>query len=149
MATQSYGALTLDLPEPWEDQSILTFVKRPKGRMATASVQDMTRNLVINRARADGSFDAEDLAAHHLEGLRAAIPDVEVLGEERLEIAGSPAVAREVRFSTPTKGVAQQLHVFVVHETLALTCVGTGSAGLAFNTRRKEMLAILQSLQVA
>lgn len=148
MVLQRYGALSLDLSEDWEDQSILTFVRRPRARMATAAVQDMARNLVINRAPCDGSFDAADLAAHHLESLKAALPDVEILKEEQLDLAGSAAVVREVRFSTPTKGLAQQLHAFVVKDELVLTCVGTASAGMAFQGLRKELMDILQSLRV-
>ena len=148
MASHTFGALTLDLPGEWEDQTILTFVKRPKARMATAAVQDMNRNLIISRAWADGTFDVHDLAATHLEGLKAAIPDLEVLKEDTAEIAGAPALLREVRFATPSSGIAQQLHVFVVRGELALTCVGTGSAGMAFQWLRKEMLGILESLQV-
>lgn len=148
MSRQSFGALSLDLPSDWEDQSLLTFIKRPKGRMATAAVQDMTRNLVINRIPADGSFTAEDLADLHFDSLRASIPDLEVLREESLEVLGAPAVLKEVSFSTPTKGVAQQLQVFVVLEELALSCVGTGNAGMAFQTLRKDVLGILDSLEL-
>ena len=100
MASHTFGALTLDLPGEWEDQTILTFVKRPKARMATAAVQDMNRNLIISRAWADGTCDVHDLAATHLEGLKAAIPDLEVLKEDTAEIAGAPSPLREVLSAT-------------------------------------------------
>lgn len=148
MPAHSFGRLRLDIPDGWQDQSIITLVKPPKGRMATAGVTDVTRNLIISRAEADGSFTAAELAAVNLESLQAALPDLKVISEETVEVAGQPAIAREIQFATPEKGLVQQLQVFVIVGDLALTCVATGSAGLSFSNLRKEALKIFQGMAI-
>ncbi len=148
MSARSFGRIRLDVPDDWQDQSIITLVKPPKGRMATAGVTDVTRNIIINRAEADGSFTAAELAAVHLESLQAALPDLKVISEETVEVSGQPAIAREVQFATSEKGLVQQLHLFVIVDDLALTCIATGSAGLSFSNLRKEVLKIFQGMTV-
>ena len=145
MASMQFGAINLDVPDDWEDQSVITLVKRPK---AMAGVRDLTRNLMISRAPADGTFDGDALAEIQMESLKAALDDLEVVDEGTLEIGEHSARTREIRFSTPEKGLVQQLHVHVLHGAYAYTIVGTGSAGLAFDGLRKDLLKIVSSFSV-
>ena len=145
--SQRFGDLELALPPKWTDQSVLTFV-RPSDRPAgVAGAPDLQRNFVLVRAPADGSFGLKDLAPQHLARLQAAIPQIEGLKEGEEVIDGAPALIREVRFPTPGHGLAQQLHVFLIHGDQAFTMVGTGSAGLVFEGLRKELLLLVRSFR--
>ena len=145
--TERYGDLELELPPKWSDQSVLTFVRPPDRPAGVAGAPDLQRNFVLVRAPADGTFDTRALADQHLASLRTALPNLEVLGESEETVDGAKALLREVRFPTPAHGLAQQLHVFVILGNQAFTMVGTGSAGLVFNTLKKELLSIVRSLR--
>jgi hypothetical protein len=143
MVLHRFGALEIDVPTQWSDQSTITFV-----RDQSKPPSKLRENFVITRAPFDGSYTLEDLARAHLDGLRAQVPGVSVASEEKIEIDGLPAIAREVRFPTPQHGTAQQLHVFHIRGDLAYTMVGIGSAGPAFERTRDELFAIVKSLKV-
>ena len=145
MARMKFGAINLDVPDDWEDQSIITLVKRPN---SMAGVRDLTRNFMISRAPADGSFDVDALAEIQMQSLQAALDDLQVIDEGALEIGEYSVRTREIRFSTPDKGLVQQLHAHLVHGAYAYTIVGTGSAGLAFDGLRKELLQIISSFSI-
>ena len=138
-----FGAIELDVPEEWSDQSVLTLV-----RDQTKPPTPLRQNFVITRAPFDGSYTLDDLANAHLSALRAQVPGINVVGEERIDIDGLPAIAREVRFPTPQHGTAQQIHVFHIRGATAYTMVGIGSAGAAFEKTRNELLGIVKSFRV-
>jgi hypothetical protein len=144
MALHRFGPIEIDVPPQWSDQSVLTLVRDETG----ARPQELRRNFVITRAPFDGSFTLEDLARGHFAALSAQVPNITLVGESLLEIDGLPAFAREVRFPTPQHGVAQQLHVFHIRGDTAYTMVGIGSAGVAFEKTRAELLGIVTSFRV-
>jgi hypothetical protein len=146
MVVHRFGTIELDVPPEWSDQSVLTFVRETDETRARAT--ELRRNFVITRAPFDGSFSLDELSRGHLSALTAQVPNISVVREEMLEIDGVPAFAREVRFPTPQHGLAQQLHVFHIRGDTAYTMVGIGSAGVAFERTRDELLAIVKSLRV-
>jgi hypothetical protein len=138
-----FGAIELDVPEEWSDQSVLTLV-----RDQTKPPTQLRQNFVITRAPFDGSYQLDELAQAHLSALSAQVPGISVVREEKIEIDGLPAIAREVKFPTPQHGTAQQLHVFHIRGDTAYTMVGIGSAGAAFERTRTELLGIVKSFKV-
>jgi hypothetical protein len=139
-----FGTIEVEVPPEWSDQSVLTLVREE----SSSKNQTLRRNFVITRAPFDGTFTLEDLARGHFAALTSQVPNISLVREELIEIDGLPAFTREIRFPTPQHGLAQQLHVFHIRGDTAYTMVGIGSAGVAFEPTRQELLAIVKSFRV-
>lgn len=148
MVLHRFGTLELDVPPEWSDQSVITFVREDETKASRIKTPELKKNFVLTRAPFDGSYTLEELSRAHLAALRAQVPKIEVLREETIDVDSQPAMVREIRFPTPEHGLAQQLHVFLIRGRTAYTMVGLGSAGLAFDATRTELLAIIQSLRI-
>ena len=148
VVTHRFGTLELDVPPKWSDQSVITLVREFEERPGLARMPELRKSFVVTRAPFDGTFTVEELAHTHLAALRAQILKLELVREDMIEIDGTPAYTREIRFPTPQHGLAQQLHVFMILGDKAYTMVGIGSAGISFDSTRLELLEIIKSFKV-
>ena len=144
MVLHRFGTIEIEVPPEWSDQSVLTLVREENA----SKNQILRRNFVITRAPFDGTFTLEELARGHFAALSGQVPNITLVKEELIEIDGLPAFIREIRFPTPQHGLAQQLHVFHIRGDTAYTMVGIGSAGVAFDPTRDELLEIVKSFRV-
>ncbi len=114
------GALSLDLPEQWDDRSIYTFVAPEQsmgaGLPTMAKTQGFRPNVVVTR---EGKGKYERLDAYAKDQLAASqkqLPQMKVLQEGPTQVAGVEALSRTFTFVVPQQNATvQQVQVFALH----------------------------------
>jgi hypothetical protein len=95
-----------ELPEGWEDRTMVTLVG-PRGARGFAA------NIVITREPIGGAAGVADYARRQLAAMKAELPRLEVLDEREVAHRGAPAFARLQRFEAGDD-VVQQAQTFVL-----------------------------------
>ncbi|MEW6735142.1 MAG: DcrB-related protein [Acidobacteriota bacterium] len=105
-----------DLPQGWEDRSMITLVG-PTGSSGFAA------NVVVTREHITAPTNIEDYAKEQGEAMAAEIPGVEVLDERAITLHGAPAFQRLQRFVLEGQHI-QQAQTFVLGEggIFVITC---------------------------
>ncbi|HEY0078955.1 MAG TPA: DcrB-related protein [Pyrinomonadaceae bacterium] len=108
-----------DLPEGWEDRSMITLVGRPEGT-------GFAPNVVVMRQRVAPQTSIEAYAREQRAATEAEIPGLEIIDERTATVGGAPAFQRLQRFSAHGLQL-QQAQTYVLGDGLVfvLTCTAT------------------------
>ena len=153
MSRTHYGNINLQIPDDWEDASIITLLPpTPESfsMLTTKGVGQQQPNLVIRRQSFSGEApDLEAFANAQEQMMRQLTEDVKVLSRETLTLSnsGRPSILREFSFRAEPSYI-QQLHVYFVVDQQVLTACGTGAADASFGKLRTSFLDLLHSIEL-
>ncbi len=147
MARATYHELTLDVPDGWEDASIISLLAPapPQASMLTTKRVDAERpNLILKRQRVPGGeLDLEAFAAEQERVMAQLVADVKIVARGTMTIGTTTAVTRELTFTAPPRALRQLQAYFLCGETL-FTAVGTAAFDPTFETMRRDFRRILE-----
>lgn len=114
------GALQFQLSDAWEDRSIYTFVA-PEQSIASAlptmaKTQGFRPNVVVTR-EPKGKYERIDAyAKDQLAASQKGLPNLKVVAEVQLTLAGKAAIKRTFTFVVPQQNAqVQQVQIFMLH----------------------------------
>jgi hypothetical protein len=108
-----------DIPEGWEDRSMITLV-------GPGGADDFAPNVVVMRERIEAGADVADYARRQRAMTEREIPDLQVLDERLTTVGGAPAFQRLQRFDAGGRRLQQaQVYVLTGHTAFVLTCTAT------------------------
>ncbi len=109
------NGFTTDLPDDWQDRSMITLVGPPRDGFAP--------NAVIMREPVGPRVSIEDYAREQREAALAEIPGLEIIDERPTRVNGCAAFQRLQRFSAQGR-MLQQTQTFVLAKGLVfvITC---------------------------
>ena len=111
-----------DLPEGWEDRSMITLVGAAGATGATGAT-GFAPNVVIMRQRVAPQTNIEAYAREQRAATEAEIDDLEVIDERAATVGGAPAFQRLQRFSAQGRRLQQaQTYVLGDRVVFILTC---------------------------
>lgn len=153
MAKTNFHDVTIDLPEGWANQSVITLVgPAPTSAMPTLKKRfHPARPSVIVRQLhvEEPPFDLAAFAQAQTEMMARLTPELEVAASDTTTIgpAQTPAELREYLVPTPD-GPLRQLHLyFTAHDRFYAFCA-TAADDLNFDEQRSDFLAIAGSIEV-
>ena len=129
---------TTELPDMWQDRSMITLVGPPKNGFAS--------NVVIMREDIPLNLSIEDYALQQRKAALAEIPGIEIIDERPTKINGSPAFQRLHRFIAQGRQLQQAQTFILGHEVVfAITCTATVEN---FNESISSFQQIVNSFQI-
>ena len=142
---QTYGSLTLEVPDDFEDETIIILRAPPKASAAPLRVSRgpiARATFVVKRVPLQGDpLPLERLARAEAEMLSASIPGVSVSEHEVRAIGGREAILFEVGFTGP-EGPMRQAHVSMLMGRSFVGFVATAPDDLAFASIRERLLEL-------
>lgn len=116
------GNFSLDVPEDWQDRSIISFV-------AETSPSEFAPNVVITREQIDEETSVEDYANRQFSITQAEVQGLKIIERRNTFINNSPAVQIVQTISAHGLNL-QQLQTFVLAEAeiFIITCTTTAAA---------------------
>ncbi len=130
----------LDIPDDWQDRSIISFV-------ATVSPNEFAPNVVITKEFVDSETSVEDYANKQFAVTQAEVEGLKIVERQNIEINGQPAVQIVQKIAAHGLNL-QQLQTFVLsdEEIFIITCTAT-AAGFEQHLTRFQKIA--QSLRLS
>lgn len=116
------GNYALEVPNDWQDRSIITFV-------ATVAPNEFAPNVVVTREPIDPEASVEDYAARQFAVTQAEVQGLSIVEQTNTTVGGKPAV--QIVQKIEAHGlVLQQLQTFVLgnEEIYIITCTATGAS---------------------
>jgi hypothetical protein len=112
------NGFTTDLPDNWQDRSMITLVGPPRDGFAP--------NAVVMRQPVGPRVSIEDYAQEQGQAARAEIPGLEIIDERPARVNGCPAFQRLQRFSAQGR-MLQQAQTFILGNGMifVITCTAT------------------------
>lgn len=111
---------TADLPEGWEDRSMITLV-------GATDASGFAANIVVTRQTVEGPENVEDYARTQAELMRNEVGDLQILDERAVEINGLPSYQRLQRFAGGNGQIIQQVQTFFLNNEIAFAVTGTAA----------------------
>lgn len=132
------GNFSLDIPDDWQDRSIISFV-------AAVAPNEFAPNVVITREFVDAETSVEDYAGKQFAVTQAEVEGLTIVEQQNITINGEPAVQIVQKISAHGLNL-QQLQTFVLadEEIFIVTCTATAAAFAQHLTRFQK---IAQSLR--
>lgn len=151
MASITHNSLTLNLPDGWEDATMVTLLAPQPARtvpMHAGGAQTERPNVVIRREHLPGSaVTVAEFSQAQFHVLQQVMDDVTELATGELTVANDlPALSRDVSFSTPD-GLMRQSQVFFRAGDDFYFAVLTASMDMDFDSVRDDFLAILEGVR--
>ena len=115
------GNFALDLPDDWQDRSIISFV-------AQTSANEFAPNVVITREPVDREASVEDYASRQFNVTQAEVEGLQITEQHNTFIGGQPAV--QIIQKIAVHGLElQQLQTFILadREIFIITCTATAA----------------------
>ena|SRR5688572_31155963 len=145
---QTYGSLTLEVPDDFEDETII-ILRAPPGPSATPlripRGETGRVTFVVKRVPLQADpLPLDRLAKAEAEMLSATIPGLTVSEQEMRSIGGKEAILFEVGFAGP-EGPLRQAHLSLVKGRWFLGFVATAPDDLAFPSIRERLLELAAS----
>jgi hypothetical protein len=109
---------TADLPEGWEDRSMITLV-------GETDASGFASNIVVTRQKIETNL--EDYAAVQAEMMRAEVGNLQILDERAIEINGAKAFQRLQRFAVGDTQIIQQVQTFFLAGDDIFAITGTAT----------------------
>jgi hypothetical protein len=129
----------LDLPDGWQDGSLITLI-------GPTSVDGFAANVVFTREDVSDKTSIEEFAAAQLSAVHAEIAGLEILDERALPLGGLPAFQRLRRFELEGRSL-QQLQTFVLYLSKVFTITCTAEVA-EFETHAAAFREIVNSFQL-
>jgi hypothetical protein len=129
----------LDLPDGWQDGSLITLI-------GPTSANGFAANVVFTREDVNDEVSVEEFAAAQLNASNDLIVNLEILDERSLPLGGLPAFQRLRSFELEGRSL-QQLQTFVryLSHVFAITCTAEVAE---FETHAAAFREIVNSFQL-
>lgn len=116
------GDFSLEVPDDWQDRSIVTFV-------ATVAPTEFAPNVVVNREQVSVEMSVEDYAQRQFLTTQAEVEGLSIVEQHNITINGRPAV-RIIQKIAAHRLKLQQLQTFILtdSEIFIVTCTATASS---------------------
>lgn len=133
------GNFTLDVPDDWQDRSILSFV-------AAVSPNEFAPNVVVTKEFVDAETSVEDYANKQFAVTQSEVEGLKIVDQQNITIAGEPAVQVVQKISAHGLNL-QQLQTFILSDEVIfiITCTATAAAFAQHLTRFQK---IAQSIRL-
>lgn len=130
---------TLDVPDDWQDRSIITFV-------ATVAPSEFAPNVVLTREPIGADESVEDYADRQFAVTQAEVEGLSVVEQNNITIGGKPAVQIVQKISAHGLNL-QQLQTFVLsdEEIFIVTCTASAAS---FHQHFPRFQKIIQSFRL-
>ncbi|MGI8786265.1 MAG: DcrB-related protein [Pyrinomonadaceae bacterium] len=130
---------TLEVPDDWQDRSIISFV-------ATVAPSEFAPNVVITKETVDAEMSVEDYANRQFSVTQAEVQGLTVVEQQNITINGRPVVQIVQKISAHGLNL-QQLQTFVLanEEIYIVTCTATAAS---FQQHLPRFKKIAQSLRL-
>ena len=153
MSKFCYRDLILNVPEDWQDSSILSWMTPQPPQIRTMSVKEVQSeqpNVVLTRRQISGEADLESFAKGQEQVMASLMPGLKVLtrGERKLAEPLSRALTREFSFDGG-QGQLRQLQAYFQSADSFYIFAATSSNDLNFDKLQQQALALLDSLEVS
>lgn len=155
MPRVTYNDVCFEMPEGWEDASIVSLVAPQPSTptlMRARQPQSERPNVVMTRASASGLlFSLEDYARSQERILAEIMEGLEVLERDRLELDAEgtqiPVEIREYSFRSPEGAVLRQAHAYLRVGDTMYTLTATGSYDSTFDAVRAHFMKLVSSFR--
>jgi hypothetical protein len=111
---------TADLPDGWEDRSMITLV-------GETDASGFAANIVVTRQKVETGTSVEDYAAIQAEMMLGEIENLQILDERAIYINGAKAFQRLQRFSVGGAQIIQQVQTFFLAGEIVFAVTGTAT----------------------
>ena len=111
---------TADLPEGWEDRSMITLV-------GETDASGFASNIVVTRQKVDSDTSLEDYASMQAEMLRGEVGNLQILDERQIEINDTNAFQRLQRFIVEGTQIIQQVQTYFLAGEIIFAITGTAT----------------------
>ena len=141
----SYGALTLDVPKDFEDETVVVLkapAPSPGVRMRAPTGEVRRPTLIVRRVPLTSDATLDELIEAEERVLQLTVPGLQLLERSGRTVAGHAAVTRELVMSVPD-GKMRQLHVALVANRAFWMFVGAALDDVNFP--RAVFLAVIDS----
>lgn len=134
------GNFTLDIPDDWQDRSILSFV-------ATVSPNEFAPNVVITKEFVDAETSVEDYANKQFAVTQSEVEGLQIVDQQNITVGSEPAVQIVQKISAHGLNL-QQLQTFILSDNVIfiITCTATAAA---FSQHLVRFQKIAQSIRLA
>lgn len=131
---------SLDVPDDWEDRSIISFV-------ATVAPTEFAPNVVITKEAVAEETSVEDYAHRQFAVTQSEVAGLTVIDQQNIIVEGNPAVQIIQKISAHGLNL-QQLQTFVLagEEIIIVTCTTTAAS---FHQHSARFQKIAQSLRLS
>jgi hypothetical protein len=136
---QTYGPLTLDLPNGWEEETLIV-LKGPAAGGARES-------LVVRRVPVDARASLDMLADLEEDSLRQSVGTLSVFGKMDLNVGGFRAVLREVGFAGQV-GPIRQVQVALLAGKTFLVFAGSALDNGGFAAMRERVMRLVSGAEL-
>lgn len=116
------GNFALDVPDDWQDRSIISFV-------ATVAPTEFAPNTVITREPIDADASVEDYANRQFAVTQAEVEGLKIVEQNNTTVGGKPAVQINQKIAAHGLNL-QQLQTFILgdEEIFIVTCTATAAS---------------------
>ena len=136
---QTYGPLTLDIPDAWDEENLIV-LKGPASGSARES-------LVVRRVPVDARASLDVLADLEEDSLRQSVGALAVFGKMDLIVGGYRAVLREVGFAGQV-GPIRQVQVALLAGRTFLVFAGSALDDARFATMRERVMRLVSGAEL-
>lgn len=135
------NGFTLDLPDDWEDRSMITLV-------GTTGASGFAANVVITREDVPAGTSIETYAAMQRDAMQDEVDNLEILDERPTRVAAAPAFQRLHRFRIDEDEI-QQVQTFILAPDNTIFVV-TGTAAISdFDQSLPAFRRVVETFQLS
>ncbi len=152
MVSATFNRVILDLPDGWEDNTLITLLGPARAPLELKSHKTTEAperpSLVLKRLPVDSeAVSLDEFAAAQEEVMKSLAPDLVVLARETLEIGAFTAVVREFAFSAPPRALRQWQAYLYAAGAFYVLC-GTAANDAQFDTEKARFIEIARTLRI-
>jgi hypothetical protein len=111
---------TADLPEGWEDRSMITLV-------GATDASGFAANIIVTRQRVEPETNIEEYARIQSEMMQNEVGALQILDRRAIEIGGLPSFQCLQRFESGDGRTIQQVQTFFLNNETVYTITGTAA----------------------
>ena len=146
-----YRDLSLDIPQDWQDSSILSWMCPSPPRIRTMTVKETQSeqpNVVLTRRALSGKADLESFAKGQEQVMQSLMQQLTVLDRSEIKLNDpfSRALIREFSFNGG-QGILRQIQAYFQSTDSFYILSATSSDDLNFEQLRKQTLALLDGMK--
>ncbi len=159
---RTWGSLRIDVPEGWEDDTLVVLRAPGPGARASAGAKAAARpartptgearrpTLLVKRVPLVGGTSLAMLAQAEAAMVEATVEGVKLFEPAPVDLGGTPGLMRELTFPGPDgAGKMRQLHVSAILDRTYVLFVGTALDDKEFPAAKAQFLAIARSARIA
>ena len=147
MTKRIYGALALDVPSGFDDESVVILkapAATPAVKMRAPSGEARRPTLVVRRVSLASDASLTELVDAEERALTGAVPGLAFTERTAHTVGGLDAVVRELTIPAPD-GTVRQVHVSVRANAALYVFVATALDDLEFASTRATLLSVVDS----